>query len=86
MSQDFPSGPAVENLPASARHRGSVPGPGRFHTPWGNKAHAPQLPSLHSRAYAPQQEGRLHRTREWHPHTTSRENPCTATKTQHGQK
>ena len=36
MSQDFPSGPVIENLPAIARDRGSVPGPGRFHMPLGN--------------------------------------------------
>ena len=28
----------VKNLPASARDVGSIPGPGRFHMLWGNKA------------------------------------------------
>ena len=36
MQRDFPGGPVVENLPASAGDTGSVPGWGRFHMPWGN--------------------------------------------------
>jgi len=43
---DFPGGPVVKNLPANAGDTGSIPGPGKFHMPWGNKAHAPQLLSL----------------------------------------
>ena len=31
--EDFPDGPVVENLPASARGSGSIPGPGRSNTP-----------------------------------------------------
>ena len=53
---DFPSGLADKNLPANAGDMGSIPGPGRVHMPRGNKAHAPQLLSLRSRACAPQQE------------------------------
>ena len=34
--QDFLSGSVVKNLPASAGDMGSIPGPGRFHMPWGN--------------------------------------------------
>lgn len=34
------------NMPAKAGDTGSVPGPGRFHMPWSNSAHAPQLVSL----------------------------------------
>ena len=30
--EDFPGGPVVKNLPASAGHVGSISGPGRFHT------------------------------------------------------
>ena len=32
----FPGGPVVKNLPASAGNTGSIPGPGRSHTQWGN--------------------------------------------------
>ena len=38
---DFPGGPVVENLPASAGDTDSIPGPGRFHMPQGNQAHMP---------------------------------------------
>ena len=31
-----PGGPVVRNLPASAENMGLIPGPRRFHTPWGN--------------------------------------------------
>ena len=44
----------VKNLPANAGDVGSIPGPGRSHMPWSNKARAPPLLSLHSRAHAPQ--------------------------------
>jgi len=33
---DFPGGPVVNSLPASAGGTGSVPGQGRFYTPQGN--------------------------------------------------
>ena len=46
----------VKNLPANAGDMGSSPGPGRSHMPQSNKARAPQLLSLRSRARAPQQE------------------------------
>ena len=32
-----------KNPLASAGDMGSIPGPGRFYMPWGNKAHVPQL-------------------------------------------
>ena len=35
---DFPDGPVVKNPPASTGDTGSVPGPGRSHTPQGNEA------------------------------------------------
>ena len=44
----------VKNPPASAGDMGSSPGPGRHHMPWSNKARAPQLLSLCSRAHEPQ--------------------------------
>ena len=44
----------VRNLPANAGDIGSSPGPGRSHMPRSNKARAPQLPSLRSRARQPQ--------------------------------
>ena len=34
---DFPSGPVVKNLPASAGDTGSIPDPGRSHMPRGNE-------------------------------------------------
>ena len=36
-SSDFPSGPVVKNLLASAGDTGSIPGPGRFHMLQGNE-------------------------------------------------
>ena len=50
----FPVGTVVKNLPANAKDMGSRPGPGRSHMPWSNKARAPQLLSLSSRAHKPQ--------------------------------
>ena len=32
--RDFPGGAMDTNPPANAGDKGSVPGPGRFHTPW----------------------------------------------------
>ena len=34
--EDFPGGPEVRNLPASAGNMGSIPGPGRLHLPQSN--------------------------------------------------
>ena len=45
-SWGFPGGAVVENLPANAGDTGSCPGLGRFHMPWSNWAHEPQLLSL----------------------------------------
>jgi len=45
-NRDFPSGPVVKNPPGSKGDMGFC-GPGRSHMPWSNKAHAPQLQSLH---------------------------------------
>ena len=39
---------------ANAGDTGSIPGPGRSHMPQSNKAYAPQLLSLRSRALKPQ--------------------------------
>ena len=41
----------VKKLPANAGSMGSIPGLGRSHMPWSNKAHVPQLLSLYSRAW-----------------------------------
>ena len=51
---DFPGGTVVKNPPAHAGDTGSLPGLGRSHMPQSNKAHAPQLLNLHSRAREPQ--------------------------------
>ena len=40
---DFPGGTVDKNPPASAGNMGLIPGLGRFHMLWSNKAHAPQL-------------------------------------------
>ena len=49
-TQDLPGGIVDKNPPASAGDLGSIPGLGRFHMPWSNKAHVPELLSLSSRA------------------------------------
>ena len=54
QKEDFPGGPTVKNLPASARDTGSIHGPGRFHMPRSNSARVPQLLNLRSRAHEPQ--------------------------------
>ena len=41
--EDFPGGPVVKNLPASAGHAGSISGPGRFHTPLSQLSPCTQL-------------------------------------------
>ena len=33
---DFPGGTVDRNPPANAGDMGSIPGPGRLHTPWDN--------------------------------------------------
>ena len=33
---DFPDGTVGNNPPPNARDMGLIPGPGRFHMPWGN--------------------------------------------------
>ena len=52
--RDFPGGAVVKNSPANAGDMDSIPGPGRSHMPWSNKARVPQLLSLCSRAHEPQ--------------------------------
>ena len=54
VNLDFPGGTVVKNPPANAGDMGSSPGPGRSHMPRSNKARAPQLLSLRSRAHEPQ--------------------------------
>ena len=53
-NRGFPRGTVVKNPPASAGDAGLSPGPGRSPMPRGNKARAPQLLSLSSRAREPQ--------------------------------
>ena len=64
LHRGFPGGAVVENLPANAGDAGLSPGPGRSHMPRSNKACAPQLLSLRSRAREPQLLS---------PHTTATE-------------
>ena len=59
--EGFPGGSVVKNPLASAgdaRDMGSMPGPGRSHTPWSNKACVPQLLRLRPRAREPQRRKR----------------------------
>ena len=51
----------VKKLPANARNAGSIPGPGRYHEPWGNQARGPPLLSLRacSEAKGPPAESSL---------------------------
>ena len=49
----------IKNSPANAGDMGSIPGLGRFHMPWSNRACASQL--LSSRACALQQEKPVHK-------------------------
>ena len=46
ITDGFPGGLVVKNAPADAEDAGSIPDPGRSHTPQGNWAHAPRLRSL----------------------------------------
>ena len=43
-----------KNPLANAGDVGSAPGPGRFHMPWDDQVHAPQLQSQHSGAHEPE--------------------------------
>ena len=60
----------------------SMPGPGRFHMPLGNKAHAPQLQSLCSRAPGAK-KGKHCNDKPTH---ATRESPCATVKTEHSPK
>ena len=50
QQQGFPGGSVVKNPPANAGDMGSIPDPGRSHMPQSNRASAPPLLSLFSRA------------------------------------
>ena len=43
ITGDFPDGPVVRNLPASAGNMGLIPGPGESHLPQSNSTHVSQL-------------------------------------------
>ena len=51
----------VRNPPTNAEDMGLIPGWGRSHMPWSNRARALQLLSSCSKACAPQQEKSLQR-------------------------
>ena len=60
----------VQNSCANTGDTSSIPGPGRFHMPWGNKACLPQLlKPVCPRACALQEEKPL----EWEAHTPQQE-------------
>ena len=50
--KDFLGGTVDKNLPANAGDTGLIPGPRRFHMPWSNYTHVPQLLSLCPRVWA----------------------------------
>ena len=56
----FPGGPVVKNPPCNAGDTSLIPGPGRSHMPWNNKACVPQLLSQQSTAGAAKKK-RSHR-------------------------
>ena len=83
----FPGGAVVENPPANAGYTGSSPGPGRSHRPQSNKARAPQILSLCSRAREPQllsphaatteaRTPRAHAPDKGSPRTATKSSPC----------
>ena len=82
----FPGGTVVKNPTANARNTGSSPSPGRSHMPRSNKAHEPQLLSLHSRAREPQLLSPCATTTEAHtprPCAPQQEKPPNEKPTQH---
>ena len=72
----FPRGSVVQNQPANAGDMGSIPGPGRSHMPWSNKARVPQLLSLCYGAQEPQLLSPCAATTE----ARRPESPCSATR------
>ena len=88
----FPGGTVVENLPANAGDTGSSPDLGRIpHAaeqsgPWATITEPVRLePVLHNKR-GRDSERPAHRDEEWPLLATTRESPCTETKTQHSQK
>ena len=51
----FPGGLVAENPPANGGDMGSIPGLGRSYVLWSNQACVPQLLSLCSQVWGPQQ-------------------------------
>ena len=83
---DFPGGPVVKSLPASAESMGSIPDLGRFHMLWSNQAHVSQLLKLlHPTVCLCSKRSPCTATREQPPLATSRESLQAAVKTQHSQ-
>ena len=89
--RDFPGGPVVGRPAASAGDTGSVPAPGRFHTPRASKPvrHNYQArslkPVLHNKR-SHWNEKPVHCKKEQIPLAAARESPQTVVKTQHSQK
>ena len=53
--RDLPGGPVIKVSSANAGDTGSIPGPGRFHMLWSNKARVTQpMKPVHARAHTPQ--------------------------------
>ena len=51
LAGDFPGGAIDKSLPDNAGNVGLIPGVGRFHKPWSNCIHMPQLLNPGSRAH-----------------------------------
>ena len=87
MLEDFPGGPVVENLPASAGDAGLILGPGGPDMPQGK----PSALSWCSRARElqrekPASERPAHGNEDWPPLSATGESPRSVMKTQHSHK
>ena len=81
----------VGNLPANAGDTGSSPGLEESNVPQNGWAREPQLLSLRAWSLCSATRGRdrerpAHHDEEWPPLATTRDSPCTETKTQHSHK
>ena len=88
----FPGGAVVESLPANAGDTGSEPWSGKIpHAaeqlgPWATITEPARLEPVLRNRRGRDRERAAHRDEEWPPIATTRESPCTDTKTQHNHK
>ena len=79
IKRDIPGGPVVKNQPANTRGRDLICGPGTFHA-------RPLKPGSLALQQEPWQQKSVHCKQREVTACTTRENPHTATKTQHSHK